>query len=52
MKRGDLDHQVVSLIFFTLRSQGGRAANQRVLWHRFENPLPLVARLCQKLNDP
>ena len=33
-------------------SQGGRAANQWVLPHRFENPLPLVARLCQKLNDP
>ena len=33
-------------------TQGGRAANQWVLPHRFENPLPLVARLCQKLNDP
>ena len=27
--------------------QGGRAANQWVLPHRFENSLPLVARLCQ-----
>ena len=32
-------------------TQGGRAANQTVLPHPVENPLPLVANLWQKLND-
>ena len=35
----------------TPRERVWKTVNHQVP-HRFENPLPLVARLCQKLNDP
>jgi len=34
-----------------VEEQGGKAANQWVLLHHCKNPLPLVAGLCEKLQD-